>query len=140
MLNRSSKFNHLGLTLVELMTGIVIASTLLGVGVPSFFNLIAENRLAVATNELIASMHYARSEAVRREIPVSICASVDGQSCSGDTEWGKGWIAFTDENGMNGELDAGDDLIFTNQTEGGRIRIAAENAYVRYSPRGRSIN
>jgi type IV fimbrial biogenesis protein FimT len=120
------------------MVGVVIFAIVLGVGVPSFFNLIANNRLAVATNELVASMHFARSEAVRQEIPVAICASEDNQSCSGKTDWGSGWIVFTDANGTNGKVDAGDDLLFSNLTEGDRIRIVAENVYVRYSPRGRS--
>jgi type IV fimbrial biogenesis protein FimT len=140
MLCKPSRFNHQGLTLVELMIGIVIAAIVIGVGIPSFSNLIADNRLAVATNELIASMHFARSEAVRREVPVSICSSEDNQSCSGKTDWGRGWIVFTDVEGTSGKMDAGDDLLFSNQTEGDGIRIVAENAHVRYSPRGRSIN
>ncbi|MCG7952914.1 MAG: GspH/FimT family pseudopilin [Candidatus Thiodiazotropha endolucinida] len=139
MLGRFSRINHQGLTLLELLVAVVIAAILFGVGIPSFFNLIANNRLTVATNELVTSMHYARSEAVTREIPVSVCASEDGQSCSGSTDWGSGWIVFTDINGTNGMLDADDELLYSNLTDSDSIRIAAEYKYVRYSPRARAI-
>jgi type IV fimbrial biogenesis protein FimT len=121
------------------MVTLAIAGILFGIVVPGFANLMANNRLATTTNELVTSIHYARSEAVRMEIPVSICASEDGESCSGDTDWGAGWVVFTDSNGSNGILDSDDDLLYTNQIEGTAIQIAAENSYVRFSALGRAM-
>jgi type IV fimbrial biogenesis protein FimT len=95
--------------------------------------------LTIAANELVTCMHFARSDAVRTEVAVSICASADGQSCSGDTDWGSGWIIFSGKNGAKGKLDADDKLIYSTIVEGDKIRIASENPYVRFSPRGRSI-
>jgi type IV fimbrial biogenesis protein FimT len=139
VLSKLSPIDHFGFTLVELMVTIAIAAVLVGVVIPGFFNLIANNRLTVATNELVTCMHFARSEAVRSEVPVSICASTDGQSCSGDLDWGRGWIIFSDKNGTNGMMDGDDELLYSTTIEGDGIRIASENSYVRFSPRGRSI-
>lgn len=139
MQNRLSHIKHQGLTLVELIAAVAIAAILVGVGVPSFFNLIADNNLTVATNELVTDMHYARSEAVSRVTPVAVCASDDGESCSGDSDWGNGWIVFTDATGTSGVFDADDELLYVNRVEGGKIRIAAVNSYVRYSSTARAI-
>jgi type IV fimbrial biogenesis protein FimT len=121
------------------MVTVSIAAILFGVVVPGFADLFANNRLATTTNELVSSIHYARSEAVRMEVPVSICASEDGESCSGGTDWGDGWVVFTDSSGSKGFLDGDDDLLYTNQTVGTGIIIAAENSYVRFSSLGRAI-
>jgi type IV fimbrial biogenesis protein FimT len=118
---------------------VATAVILLGVVIPGFTNLIANNRLTVATNELVTCLNLARYEAVRSEVPVSVCASADGQSCSGDLDWGRGWIVFSDRDGSKGMLDGGDVLIYSNNIEGDNIRIVSENKYVRFSPRGRSI-
>jgi type IV fimbrial biogenesis protein FimT len=132
--------NYGGFSLLDLLVTLTIASILFGIGVPNFYDLTANNRLTVATNELITSLHYARSEAVTREVPVSICASEDGQSCSGTSDWGRGWVVFTDSTGSNGVLDSGDELLYTNLTEGDGITIAALHPYVRYSATGRPID
>jgi type IV fimbrial biogenesis protein FimT len=138
--DRNSKLKQQGFTLLELMMTVAIAAILFGVAIPGFSDLMANNRLVTTSNELVTSIHYARSEAVRREVPVSVCASEDGQSCSGENNWGSGWVVFTDANGTKGDLDAGDDLIYINQAEEGvGINISAENSYVRFSPLGRAI-
>jgi type IV fimbrial biogenesis protein FimT len=139
VLNRSSQIKHQGLTLVELLMAMAIAAILLGIGVPSFFNLIADNRLTVATNELVADMHYARSEAVTRESPVAVCASEDGETCSGELDWGSGWIVFTDASGTNGIFDGSDEVLLINISDSDKIEIPAVNPYVRFSSTARAI-
>jgi type IV fimbrial biogenesis protein FimT len=139
VLSGLSKTKHQGLTLVELIVAVAIAAILVGVAIPSFFNLIADNRLTALTNELVTDMHYARSEAVTRELPVTICASEDGESCSGRNDWSSGWIVFTDASGSNGEYDAEDELLINNQSDTDQISLLSENEYVRFSSRGRSI-
>jgi type IV fimbrial biogenesis protein FimT len=139
VLSRLPKTEHQGLTLVELIGAVAIAAILVGVAIPSFFSLIADNRLTALTNELVTDMHYTRSEAVTRELPVAICASEDGESCSGRNDWSSGWIVFTDTTGSSGEFDAEDELLLYNRSESDRISLLSENSYVRFSSRGRSI-
>jgi len=87
-----------GFTLIEMMTTLVIATILLTVGVPSFSQVIRTNRIASQVNLLVSSLNAARSEAVSRGVPVSICASANQATCSGNNDWSTGWIVYTDNN------------------------------------------
>ncbi len=60
-----------GFTLVELMVTIAVIAIVLAVGVPSISQLRANSELTTATNELVAALNLARSEAVRRGETVS---------------------------------------------------------------------
>ena len=100
---------HVGFTLIELMVTIAVAAIVLSLGVPSFERLIERNQLTANINELVASLNYARSEAVRRNQRVSICHSNDASSCSG-TKFEEGWIIFTDQD-QDGDRDNPADTI-----------------------------
>jgi len=66
-----------GFTLIELMITLVVLAILLAVGVPSFNNLIENNRVTAQANSLLGAVNLARSEAVKRGVPVSV-RSEDG--------------------------------------------------------------
>ena len=89
---------HCGFTLVELMITLAIAVILLTVGVPSFSTMIKNNRLTAATNDLLAAVNLARSEAVTRGHRVTVCKSADQVTCVSDSGWEQGWMVFTDQN------------------------------------------
>lgn len=67
-----------GFTLVELMVALAVAAILLGIGVPSFMNIMERNRAASQTNELLGALQTARSEAVRRNATHRFCSSETG--------------------------------------------------------------
>jgi type IV fimbrial biogenesis protein FimT len=94
-----------GFTLLELMTALAILAILLSVGVPSFVQMIRNNRITAQANEMVSALNYARSESVKRGIPVSVCSSTDGATCAASTTWNTGWIVFTDGNGANGTVN-----------------------------------
>jgi len=85
-----------GFTLVELLVTIVILGLLAFFGVPSTQAMIAGNRATTQSNELVSTLLLARSEAIRRNQPVSVCPSTDGVSCTGNGNWNVGWITFVD--------------------------------------------
>ena len=60
---------------------------------------IQANRLTAQTNDLVTVLNYARSEAIKRGVRVTLCSSNNGTSCLGSTTWDTGWIAFIDTNG-----------------------------------------
>lgn len=84
-----------GFSLLELMITLSVAAILLVVALPSFRDLMHRSRVSSASNELLASLSYARTEAVSRGQMVSMCASTDGTSCVASKMMEPGWIIYT---------------------------------------------
>ena len=104
----SCKFSYRGLTLIELMITLVILGVSVTVAAPAMQQLIHGNRLRTETSRLLDAINLARSEAVLRNIPVSLCPSTMADSgralCAG--EFADGWIVFTNRN-RDRVIDAG---------------------------------
>ncbi|MEH6453301.1 MAG: GspH/FimT family pseudopilin [Psychromonas sp.] len=64
-----------GLTLIELMIVVSIIMILAMVGVPSYNTFIANERFAVATNELYNAYRFARNEAIKTSSSMTLEAS-----------------------------------------------------------------
>lgn len=86
----SRRHLHSGFTIIELMVVITVLAVLLGVGVPSFQSTIQGNRITTSANDVVAALQFARSEAVRRGVNVTLCSSSDQSTCSGT--WADGWV------------------------------------------------
>jgi len=85
-----------GVTLIELVVTVVVAVILAAAAVPSLRGYVQNTRIATVTNDVVALVHDARSEAAIRGVPVGICPSDDGVECSGT--WSDGWLSFLDLN------------------------------------------
>jgi type IV fimbrial biogenesis protein FimT len=83
-----------GFTLIELLTTIMVGGILLAVAVPAFNSFVLNDRDVGQVNSLVASLNYARSEAIKRASPygVIMCPSTDLQTCNLTTNWVGGWI------------------------------------------------
>jgi type IV fimbrial biogenesis protein FimT len=88
--------NSAGLTLIELLITVAVLAILIAAGVPSFRELLKNTEITAQANELLTAIHFARSEALKRARPVSICRSSDGTTCGSD--WQDGWLVFVDGN------------------------------------------
>lgn len=102
-----------GFTLVELIITLAVAAILLSLAVPSFSTMIMNNRATADTNELLADINYARSEAVKRGSPVGICRTNNptaGNPCTQGTSFADGWIVYDAEDGINQPDTAADIL------------------------------
>ena len=83
-----------GFTLIELVVTVLILAILVTVGVPSFSDATLGSRLGSYANELVTSAYLARSEAMKRNRPVTLCTSTDGTSCAVSGGWEQGWIVL----------------------------------------------
>lgn len=72
-----------GFTLLELLTVISIVAILAAIGVPSFSQIITQNRVSAAATSLQLALVKARSEAVKRNGTVTLSPNSGG--------WGYGW-------------------------------------------------
>lgn len=136
-----------GFTLVELLITIVVVSILLATGVPSMMQMVKNNRVATQANKLVTAVQLARNEAVKRGIRSTICAAnANLDNCSGSTDWGTGWIVFsnltndlTADTGTDACLDTEDCLI--RALEGvNKSTLTGNDSAIHFLPTGLTDN
>jgi type IV fimbrial biogenesis protein FimT len=132
-----------GFTLHETLVALTIIS-LLGVGTLAFGRLLRSTHLTTQVNTLIANLYFARSEAIKRGRPVTLCKSDSAAACTEDSAWQDGWIVITDDNG-NGQLDGDDEVLRVgSKLEGGTTLTfnawgVGTGKYVSYAPSGMTM-
>ena len=109
-----------GVTLVELVVTLAVVGILVAVAVPSMQRFLTAKAVDAQAQEMAATMRMARSEAMKRNMEVSVCSSENTEdaspSCSdGATKWSKGWVVFSDYDN-SASLD-GDDKALKVQNE-----------------------
>lgn len=107
-----------GFTLIEVVVTLSIAVILVSLAAPGFQQMIANNRAAALSNEIVRALNLARSEAVTRGVRVTVCKSdkvdTDTPECNTSASWQNGWVIFTDLSG-NGEVDTSDTVLRVGQ-------------------------
>ncbi len=99
-----------GLTLIELLATVAVLAILTGVGVPSFQNVMANQKQTAAVNSYVASFQQARMRAVAHSSQVILCPSANGITCTGGLSWEHGWLIY-DDNNRNRRHDAGETVV-----------------------------
>ncbi|WP_241262734.1 GspH/FimT family pseudopilin [Parahaliea mediterranea] len=101
-----------GFTLVELLAVVAVVAITLFWGLPSFSRLVTASQLRFEAARIQRAVNLARSEAVSRNTPVTICPSP--YATSGALECGEafgvGWIVFSNRD-RDDEFDAGTDKL-----------------------------
>lgn len=118
-----------GVTLIEVLVVLAIIAIVAGFAIPSFLGLMASTRVSWTVNAFVSDTRYARGEAMRRGITVTLCRSADPAAdppkCSSGNGvavggWREGWFVFADEDG-DGAFDSGADTVV-------RVQQALANA------------
>lgn len=127
-----------GYSALELLVTISVLAIVSAVAIPGLSDFVMRGRLATQANELIGAFNFARSEAVTRGTPVSLCpAAAPYTACANSPTWTSGWIVFTDAAGTAGTVDAGDEVIRVFQgLDGGNTLSTAATRSVQYLPTG----
>ena len=104
------------------------------------------NRMISNTNELVAGLHIARSEAIKQQARVTMCQSNDQANCTNTGKWEDGFIVFVDNGGAavgNATVDPGERILRVNAgAEGNQVTIRSNDALnriansVTYTSRG----
>jgi type IV fimbrial biogenesis protein FimT len=123
-----------GFTLTELLTTIAVTAIGLSLVIPSFDTVVSNNRRASAVNQLVSTLHLARSEAITRNQQIAICPSADGASCAGD--WDDGWLLYADAN-RDEVLDEDEEVLGTSAAAARLTITTADFPVIAYTPAGR---
>ena len=130
-----------GVTLMELVVVVAIASILFAIAVPGYAYFVSANRIAVATNDLVSSLQLARSEAIRRTARVTVCKSDNAisavPSCNPAATWQTGWIVFVDGGGK-GVIDSTDQILRVYGPVNVMFTTSNFKTYISYLEHGRS--
>lgn len=103
-----------GLTLIELMAMLAVVAIIFTVGVPQLSIFFKGNRMVSNTNELLAGLNVARSEAIKAGQRVTICKSLNATSAAptcdiSGTGWETGWFVFVDSDNTKGSYSSSSD-------------------------------
>ena len=129
-----------GMTMIELMVTLVVASILLAIALPSFERTSRNSLLANTANNLSASMNRARAEAIKARRNVRMCPTIDNSTCANGGSWAAGWIMFIDFDG-NALPDASE-LIQVGASINSFVSLTAPAAFsqwVQFRPSGAVI-
>src|SRR5207302_8366736 len=87
-----------GFTLTELMVTVAVAGVLAMIAVPNMRSFVQNNRLSSASNDLLRSFNLARTEAIKHQTNVVVCASAAPMAAVPTCSYGpfNGWIVFQD--------------------------------------------
>lgn len=132
-----------GFTLLELLILIAVLAIILSVAVPSFLSAIQNSRMTAQANDLITAFQLARSESLKRKVPVSVCASdtsVATPTCGSD--WSEGWMVIVDSNAVGSTSAAyssyATDVLRVWSALTGDADVTGSDApdFIRYLPNG----
>ena len=137
-----------GFTIPELIITLGVAAIILSTAVPSVSTTIKDNRLATRVNDMITDLHFARSEAAKRDVRVILCRrdpNASKPACGDDSSnkytWTNGYLIFADDgNATNSTYEEGSDILLRlGQPAPSGVKMLTNtpwNKYLEFNPNG----
>lgn len=129
-----------GFTLLEALVVMALLGVLLSLAAPALSSLRQQHRLQAEAQGFFDSLVLARSEALRRQQAVTLCARAQATACDAQGLWQQGWLVFVDAN-HNALREPDEALIEDHAPVPVDMRLTVTNtvkAYFSYSAEGRS--
>jgi type IV fimbrial biogenesis protein FimT len=124
-----------GFTLTELVMVMTIIGIVAAIGIPSFKYVTTSNRISSEINGLLGDMQFARSQAIKEGLTVTVCSSSNSTAPNPTCNigpagliWNTGWIVFLDSNG-SGQVDPGEQVIRVQPPFNGADTLVSSVAY-----------
>ncbi len=130
--------NQSGVTLIETLVVMLVIAALLSIAMPGLASIASNGQLTSATNDLVSSLHLARSEAIKRNGRAVVCKSADGLACAANGDWQQGWLVFHDDNN-NASVDASETIVMVHPGLPAGYQITGNRwvaRYISYTPSG----
>ena len=125
-------FGSCGFTLIELLATMAVLVILSTIAATQLSSTVSNNRAFTAQIELVASLALARSEAVRRGVPVVLSATTPVTG----NEFGGGWSVWVDQN-ANGAFDTGETILRAHESlPASAVIISASGNTISYGTMG----
>ena len=89
-----------GFTFIEALIVIALIGILVAIGIPNLSPLIVRNTIASHSNHLMASLQYARSEAIKRGVNVAVCradSAAADRCAAANSDWSLGWLVYVND-------------------------------------------
>lgn len=127
-----SKQRQAGLTMIELMIVVAIASILAAVAAPSFSDFMANTRLTSTMTQLTSDLNRARSEAIKQNLWILVCARASDTACG--ASWANGWLVC--QNNTSTSVACDTTPITVHQAINANFTLVGGAAFVRFFPNG----
>ena len=131
-----------GFTTMEVLVALTIVAILAALAVPSLSGFVNEQRLGSTMGQLVNDLHFARTEAIKRNSRVLLCARQAGSTaCAAVPDWSNGWLVCYDANSddqcdASGAADPNPMKVANRLPD--TLQLASVAAFVRFNPIGTS--
>jgi len=131
-----------GFTLLEALVVMALLGLMVSLAAPALSGLRQRHQLQAEAEGFFNSLVLARSEALRRQGRVSLCARASDGECDLQGRWQQGWLVFVDANG-NARRDAQEPVLEVHPALPEPMRLSVSStspSYFSYGPEGRSLS